>query len=160
MEIYWDTEPHDDLTRHHIVTDFFKRHAQLGALRVVGPLSTMLTVSLPANTMIKLRTLEFDNLSFEEGSNCLPRDIMERLWYTPFRFTLSSWSHLVQMKSLRFCMFSDPNPKSLEKLYQVAPQLERLWYNPLPYIRVSIWNIPQSQCELLTIRLNRTNRAE
>jgi len=113
-----------------IVYRFLKRHSELEALSLFGAAFTGV-VTLPANTMVKLRSVGFQDLSLHSDWNrCIPKDVMERLWYTTFNHTISTLPQIFEMKSLRFCTFSDPNPMgdNLENLWRVAPQLERLSY--------------------------------
>jgi len=114
--------------KQQIVKEFLARHSGLESLCVRGTLSEWLKTSIPANTTTRLRTLDFDGASFQDGVHGLPDDVKERLWCIPLKFSISSLDHLSGMKFVRFCMFTDPDPKNLAILCKTVPQLERLWF--------------------------------
>jgi len=118
--------------RQAVLTKFLAQHPLIEAFRLSDRNFARL-VTLPANTMTRLRSVDFSGLSFGDVNHWLPPDISERLWFTPFLFTGFSLKYVALLKSLRFCFLSDAGPEDLERLAEMAPQLEKLQYKPGSY---------------------------
>jgi len=118
----------DKEQRRERLTDFLSRHPLLEVFRLVDQ-EYFGIVTIPENSMLALRTIDFSGLSFH-NTHWLPTDVGERLWFTPYVFNRFSLHHLASLKQLRFCLLSDAGPEDLVRLAEIAPQLERLRYEP------------------------------